>query len=239
MIERKEAIPPFEPDVRLALPPQLSDLNYQLIILSVQQSKKANFDATHELEELLLEDNPLKARKRNPNLDVSQLSSDYRAMEQHFLPYDYLRQPRKSWFVLDDQGTAASAGVNGGGGGGGGLDPNSSSQSQRRPVTPIKDGSTPIGVRDGAVRIDQQPLADLTSRSASVSVNTASRSRAGSEVDQLGMSRSGSRLSQNRRSREIVEMGQIAGGQGKSLPQTPMATPRIESNEGSQAGIAR
>lgn len=176
-------------------------------------------------------------------MDVSQLSSDYRAMEQHFLPYDYLRQPRKSWFVLDDQGTAASAGVNeGGGGGAGGLDPNSSSQSQRRPVTPSKDNlSPPIGVRDGAVRIDQQPLADLTSRSASVSLNTASRSRAGSDVEQGGVSRSASRLSQSRRgSREIVEMGQIAGGQGKSLPQTPMmATPRIDGNAPPQAGIAR
>ncbi|KAM0754943.1 kinase-like protein [Meredithblackwellia eburnea MCA 4105] len=58
-VEAKQATPPFEPD-----------------------SKKANFDATHELEELLLEDNPLKAKKRNPNLDVSQLSADYRLMEQ-------------------------------------------------------------------------------------------------------------------------------------------------------------
>lgn len=46
------------------------------------QSKKANFDATHELEELLLEDNPLKAKKRNPNIDISELSADYRVMEQ-------------------------------------------------------------------------------------------------------------------------------------------------------------
>lgn len=53
-----------------------------------QQSKKANFDATHELEELLLEDNPLKARKRNPNLDLSELSADYRLMEQQYvLPF--------------------------------------------------------------------------------------------------------------------------------------------------------
>lgn len=50
--------------------------------LNISQPKKANFDATHELEELLLEDNPLKAKKRNPNIDVSQLSADYRMMEQ-------------------------------------------------------------------------------------------------------------------------------------------------------------
>ncbi|GAA5926395.1 hypothetical protein JCM1841_007004 [Sporobolomyces salmonicolor] len=123
-IERKEAIPPFEPD-----------------------SKKANFDATHELEELLLEDNPLKARKRNPNLDVSQLSADYRAMEQHFLPYDYLRQPRKSWFVLDDDGTAASAGV---------------SPSAGLSSADLNPPATPRPVHPGAVRLDEQPYADLT-----------------------------------------------------------------------------
>ena len=55
--------------------------DFQLISFELQ-SKKANFDATHELEELLLEDNPLKAKKRNPNIDVSQLSADYRLMEQ-------------------------------------------------------------------------------------------------------------------------------------------------------------
>lgn len=53
-----------------------------IAFLFCSQSKKANFDATHELEELLLEDNPLKARKRNPNLDMSELSADYRMMEQ-------------------------------------------------------------------------------------------------------------------------------------------------------------
>ena len=52
------------------------------------QSKKANFDATHELEELLLEDNPLKAKKRH-NQDLSQLSDDLRQMEEGFLVFDY------------------------------------------------------------------------------------------------------------------------------------------------------
>jgi len=58
-LERKEATPPFEPD-----------------------SKKANFDATHELEELLLEDNPLKARKRNVNQDLDSLTPELRQMEE-------------------------------------------------------------------------------------------------------------------------------------------------------------
>ena len=60
-LEAKTALPPFEPD-----------------------SKKANFDATHELEELLLEDNPLKAKKRNPKNDVSMMSDDMRLMEETF-----------------------------------------------------------------------------------------------------------------------------------------------------------
>lgn len=72
------------------------------------QSKKANFDATHELEELLLEDNPLKARKRNPNVDISQLSDDLRTMEENFTVYDYTKQPRRNHFTtkgLKDHGT--------------------------------------------------------------------------------------------------------------------------------------
>ncbi|KAH8917588.1 kinase-like protein [Atractiella rhizophila] len=82
-LERKEIVPPFEPD-----------------------SKKANFDATHELEELLLEDNPLKAKKRNPNLDINQLSADYRSMEQNFHLYDFTKMQRKSWFNLDAQSSS-------------------------------------------------------------------------------------------------------------------------------------
>jgi serine/threonine kinase 32 len=50
--------------------------------LFVPDSKKANFDATHELEELLLEENPLKARKRKPNQDVALMSTDMRMMEE-------------------------------------------------------------------------------------------------------------------------------------------------------------
>lgn len=46
-----------------------------------QQSKKANFDASHELEELLLEDNPLKARQRKVQ-DINNLSAEMRQMEE-------------------------------------------------------------------------------------------------------------------------------------------------------------
>jgi hypothetical protein len=46
------------------------------------QSKKANFDASHELEELLLEDNPLKAKARKQNRDINSLSAEMRQMEE-------------------------------------------------------------------------------------------------------------------------------------------------------------
>ena len=46
------------------------------------QSKKANFDASHELEELLLEDNPLKAKARKQNRDINSLSNEMRQMEE-------------------------------------------------------------------------------------------------------------------------------------------------------------
>jgi serine/threonine kinase 32 len=44
------------------------------------QSKKANFDASHELEELLLEDNPLKAKARKVN--QANLSHEMKQMEE-------------------------------------------------------------------------------------------------------------------------------------------------------------
>ena len=46
------------------------------------QSKKANFDASRELEELLLEDNPLKAKARKQNRDINSLSNKMRQMEE-------------------------------------------------------------------------------------------------------------------------------------------------------------
>ncbi|CAG8649638.1 4047_t:CDS:2 [Funneliformis caledonium] len=74
-LDTKEAKPPFVPD-----------------------SKRANFDATHELEELLLEDNPLKAKKRaNPNQDLSELSKEMRMMEEKFLVYDFSKMRRRSY----------------------------------------------------------------------------------------------------------------------------------------------
>ena len=52
----------------------------------IEQSKKANFDASHELEELLLEDNPLKARQRKVQ-DINNLSAEMRQMEEQYVSY--------------------------------------------------------------------------------------------------------------------------------------------------------
>ena len=55
-------------------------LNYLLF-----KAKKANFDASHELEELLLEDNPLKAKARKVNQD--NLSVEMRQMEEQWVHF--------------------------------------------------------------------------------------------------------------------------------------------------------
>ncbi|CDS11161.1 hypothetical protein LRAMOSA03424 [Lichtheimia ramosa] len=85
LLANKQCTPPFIPD-----------------------SKRANFDPTHELEEILLEDNPLIVRKRNPkksaashahtsqrsqsvhNEGVDQ-SPERQMMEDKFLVFDYTK----------------------------------------------------------------------------------------------------------------------------------------------------
>lgn len=46
--------------------------------------KKGNFDASHELEELLLEDNPLRAKVRKEN-HQDNLSAEMRQMEEQYV----------------------------------------------------------------------------------------------------------------------------------------------------------
>jgi len=75
----------------------------ELVSPFIPDSKKANFDATHELEELLLEDNPLKARKRNPNQDINNLSAEMRQMEEQFTSYDFKRMQRRSYYPQNSQ----------------------------------------------------------------------------------------------------------------------------------------
>ncbi|TDL23578.1 kinase-like protein [Rickenella mellea] len=79
-LDRKALTPPFVPD-----------------------SKKANFDSTHELEELLLEDNPLKARKRKANQDINNLSAEMRQMEEQFTTYDFRKMNRRSYYPHNQQ----------------------------------------------------------------------------------------------------------------------------------------
>ncbi|KDQ61652.1 hypothetical protein JAAARDRAFT_54998 [Jaapia argillacea MUCL 33604] len=62
----------------------------------IPDSKKANFDASHELEELLLEDNPLKAKPRKANQD--NLSVEMRQMEEQFTTYDFKKMQRRSYY---------------------------------------------------------------------------------------------------------------------------------------------
>ncbi len=86
------------------------------------QSKKANFDASHELEELLLEDNPLKAKARKQNRDINTLSAEMRQMEEQcvgadancvlelhsslqyrFTIYDFRAMRRRSYYPHNQQ----------------------------------------------------------------------------------------------------------------------------------------
>jgi len=69
----------------------------------VPDSKKANFDASHELEELLLEDNPLKAKARKQNRDINSLSSEMRQMEEQFTIYDFRAMRRRSYYPHNQQ----------------------------------------------------------------------------------------------------------------------------------------
>lgn len=69
-------------------------LFFTMLICPTFQAKKANFDASHELEELLLEDNPLKAKARKANQD--NLSAEMRQMEEQ-----YVQHPSVQTLVLN------------------------------------------------------------------------------------------------------------------------------------------
>jgi len=53
------------------------------------------------LEELLLEDNPLKAKQRKANQD--NLSAEMRQMEEQFTPYDFKKMHRRSYYPHNQQ----------------------------------------------------------------------------------------------------------------------------------------
>jgi serine/threonine kinase 32 len=52
--------------------------------VQLYQVSKPNFDVSHELEELLLEERPLKVKRRKPNRDLSSLSPELRQMEEQY-----------------------------------------------------------------------------------------------------------------------------------------------------------
>lgn len=100
-LESKEQTPPFVPD-----------------------AKKANFDASHELEELLLEDNPLKAKARKANQD--NLSAEMKQMEEQFTPYDFKKMQRRSYYPHNQQLISTATGT-------------SSGVASSRPATPANE----------------------------------------------------------------------------------------------------
>lgn len=100
-LESKEQTPPFIPD-----------------------AKKANFDASHELEELLLEDNPLKAKARKANQD--NLSVEMKQMEDQFTSYDFKKMQRRSYYPHNQQLISTATGT-------------SSGMASSRPTTPATE----------------------------------------------------------------------------------------------------
>ncbi|KAI0819659.1 kinase-like protein [Trametes gibbosa] len=92
----------------------------------IPDNKKANFDASHELEELLLEDNPLRAKQRKER-DIGSLSAEMRQMEEQFTPYDFKKMNRRSYYPQTQIATTVTA--------------SSTGPSSSRPVTPMTIGN--------------------------------------------------------------------------------------------------
>ncbi|KAJ7760359.1 kinase-like domain-containing protein [Mycena metata] len=114
-LESKELTPPFIPD-----------------------AKKANFDASHELEELLLEDNPLKAKTRKANQE--NFSPEMRQMEEQFTSYDFKKMQRRSYFPHNQLISTATA--------------TSSGMASSRPGTPANDLRMENGVTINSHSLD-------------------------------------------------------------------------------------
>jgi serine/threonine kinase 32 len=101
----------------------------------IPNPEKPQFDASHELEELLLEDNPLKAKARKANQD--NLSAEMRQMEEQFTSYDFKKMQRRSYYPhnqhLISTATATSSGL-----------------ASSRPGTPAND----LRVENNSLRIE-------------------------------------------------------------------------------------
>ncbi|KIJ55104.1 hypothetical protein M422DRAFT_239732 [Sphaerobolus stellatus SS14] len=79
-LETKELTPPLVPD-----------------------PEKPNFDLSHELEELLLEDHPLRKKKRKANRDINKLSPELKQLEEQFTPYDFQQMRRRTYYPLNQE----------------------------------------------------------------------------------------------------------------------------------------
>ncbi|KAG5641977.1 hypothetical protein DXG03_003830 [Asterophora parasitica] len=122
-LESKEQIPPFIPD-----------------------AKKANFDASHELEELLLEDNPLKAKARKANQD--NLSAEMKQMEEQFTSYDFKKMQRRSYYPHNQHIVSTATGT-------------SSGMASSRPETPADGLIVNNGVSIAGHSIDARDSSDV------------------------------------------------------------------------------
>ncbi|CAK5267619.1 unnamed protein product [Mycena citricolor] len=109
----------------------------------VPDAKKANFDASHELEELLLEDNPLKAKTRKANQE--NFSPEMRQMEDQFTTYDFKKMQRRSYFPHNQLISTATA--------------TSSGMASSRPGTPANDLRVENGISINGNSMDLDPLA--------------------------------------------------------------------------------
>ncbi|KLO17120.1 kinase-like protein [Schizopora paradoxa] len=64
----------------------------------VPDLKKANFDISHELDEFLMVEKPLSAKKRKENVDINSLSPELRQLEEQFTIFDYTKPRRISYY---------------------------------------------------------------------------------------------------------------------------------------------
>jgi len=117
LLESKKQPPPFVPD-----------------------AKKPNFDASHELEELLLEDNPLKAKARKAN--QANLSKEMKQMEEQFTSYDFKKTQRRSYYPTNEQTVSTVTATS------------SNALSESRPVSPAVPSN---GEQNDTVRINGGP----------------------------------------------------------------------------------
>ncbi|KAI9064143.1 kinase-like protein [Trametes sanguinea] len=109
----------------------------------IPDNKKANFDASHELEELLLEDNPLRAKQRKER-DLSSLSAEMRQMEEQFTSYDFKKMQRRSYYPQTQIVSTVTA-------------TSSTGPASSRPVTPMTIGND--GTQEG-YPYSQKPISE-------------------------------------------------------------------------------